>query len=263
MNDGGFVKLQRSDATRELLRDLIALHLMINIGYRARYNNEPSLAGLSYGQAFVGDWDVIGLTRAQARAAMKRLTRWGLVRFEGTPAGTIATLLDSRVFSLRDERGNGKRGQRNNQPVSEEKINGHDHPCDQPTTNQRPACDQPTTTNTAGKHSEHSEHGQTQSLFPSVTAEEIYAAYPKKVGRQAALKAIAKAIESIAPERLLERTRAYAQAVAQWDADARQYVPYPSTWFNRGSFDDDPGAWIRTNARPGQRDSHNADTPKF
>lgn len=82
--------------------------------------------------------------------------------------------------------------------------------------------------------------------------EVIYAAYPRKQGKMDAIKAIAKAMQNgQAAERLLERTQAYAAAVARWNEHDRQFVPHPATWFNRGSFDDDPKTWEReyTNAR--------------
>jgi uncharacterized protein YdaU (DUF1376 family) len=72
---------------------------------------------------------------------------------------------------------------------------------------------------------------------------EIYQAYPRRVGKTAALKAIAKAAKNC-PE-LLAKTTAYAAAVSQWSQNERQYIPHPSTWFNRGSFDDDPETWQR------------------
>jgi hypothetical protein len=75
----------------------------------------------------------------------------------------------------------------------------------------------------------------------------IYAAYPKKVGRAAAIKAIKAAIKAgVDPARLHERTKAYAAAVAKWPAEDRAYIPNPATWYNQGRWDDDPAAWVRT-----------------
>jgi hypothetical protein len=94
---------------------------------------------------------------------------------------------------------------------------------------------------------------------PSVTAEDIYAAYPRKVGKQAAIKAIKKAIKALGgafgkPEvELLILTKQYAAAVATWPAADKQFIPHPATWFNRGSYDDDPKEWVRgTAAAPSQ-----------
>jgi hypothetical protein len=95
------------------------------------------------------------------------------------------------------------------------------------------------------------------------TAEDIYAAYPRKVGRGAAIKAIQKAAKLIAPkpssmtrfspyEVLLERTQAFAKATASWPEADRHFICHPATWFNRGSYDDDPKEWERGTAPASQ-----------
>jgi len=94
-----------------------------------------------------------------------------------------------------------------------------------------------------------------QSIDPSapppapLPAESIYQAYPRKQGKADALKAIEKAIKAgHAPERLLERTQAFATATALWPEVDRNFIPHPATWFNRGSYDDDPATWERKTA---------------
>jgi hypothetical protein len=80
----------------------------------------------------------------------------------------------------------------------------------------------------------------------------IYAAYPRKVGKDAALKAITTRIkEGVATEHLLERVNAFSDAVSRWPKHARRFIPHPSTWFNEGRFEDDPAEWERGDgARP-------------
>jgi hypothetical protein len=78
-----------------------------------------------------------------------------------------------------------------------------------------------------------------------VTAESIYAEYPRKEARGDALRAIAKAMRTCAPIRLLALTKAYAEAVSSWAQEDRKFIPHPATWFNRGSYDDDPAEWQR------------------
>lgn len=78
----------------------------------------------------------------------------------------------------------------------------------------------------------------------------IYSAYPKKVGRQDALKAIRNALKAVAFERLLEMTQAYAAAMALWTEDERKFIPHPSTWFNHGRYDDDQSTWKRKSNAP-------------
>jgi len=72
--------------------------------------------------------------------------------------------------------------------------------------------------------------------------EQIYDAYPKKVGRPAALRAIRRALAKHPFDFLLECTRRYAQTCNS-PAD---FIPHPSTWFNQERFNDDSATWQRT-----------------
>ena len=75
------------------------------------------------------------------------------------------------------------------------------------------------------------------------SAESIFSAYPRKVARKPALQAITKALKKNAADYLLERTTAYAAAVAGKEP---QFIPHPATWFNQERFNDDPQEWEPT-----------------
>ena len=86
--------------------------------------------------------------------------------------------------------------------------------------------------------------------------EEIYQAYPRHIGKAAALKAIRAAVKRM-EERdssedaiafLLERTRLFATSPA---GKRGQYTAYPATWFNRESYLDDEQEWGATENRSG------------
>jgi hypothetical protein len=76
----------------------------------------------------------------------------------------------------------------------------------------------------------------------SVQEEEIYVAYPKQVGKPAALRAIRRALAKYPSDFLLERTRLYA-ITCNSPVD---FIPHPSTWFNQERFNDDPATWRRS-----------------
>jgi hypothetical protein len=61
------------------------------------------------------------------------------------------------------------------------------------------------------------------------TIAEIYEAYPRKVGRASAFKAIGKALKKIPAAELLTKVKAYAASRAGQD---ETYTPHPATWFN-------------------------------
>lgn len=71
-------------------------------------------------------------------------------------------------------------------------------------------------------------------------AGQIYQAYPRKVARGAAIKAILQALKKVPGMTLMERTKAYAEAKRNAD---HQFIPHPATWFNQERWDDDPAEW--------------------
>lgn len=58
---------------------------------------------------------------------------------------------------------------------------------------------------------------------------ELYAAYPKKVGKGQAIKAIGTALNKCEFQKLLDHVKKYALSVVGKDP---QFVPHPATWFN-------------------------------
>jgi hypothetical protein len=85
-----------------------------------------------------------------------------------------------------------------------------------------------------------------------VTEDEIYDAYPLKVGKPNALLKIRAALrvpsEGVPPDAwpatLLATTKRYAAARKGADTG---YTPHPATWFNQRRFDDDPATWLTAN----------------
>lgn len=68
----------------------------------------------------------------------------------------------------------------------------------------------------------------------------LYRAYPRKVARGAAIKAIKRALRKEEFEVLMEAVTEYAAAREGQD---RQYTPYPATWFNQERWEDDREEW--------------------
>jgi len=85
------------------------------------------------------------------------------------------------------------------------------------------------------------------------SALEIYEAYPRKVAKPAAIRAIIGALDKTPLEELLAKTNAYASAVAQWNDDEKQFIPHPATWFNQERYNDDPATWAKKGGANGQR----------
>lgn len=92
-------------------------------------------------------------------------------------------------------------------------------------------------------------HTPAAAIAADSDLEAVYREYPRRVGKQAAFKAIRKALAAIAKRGeakpatwLTERVRVFAASPA---GQAGRFCPHPATWFNAGRFDDDPQEWQR------------------
>ena len=106
----GWIGFHRSEATRELMEHHPkAFYLLALVAQRARWKAPIVPDGLDKGQALigVGDFLKIGWTERAYRTAKEVLRRARICDFNparGTARpGTVATLLDARVFSLTEQ----------------------------------------------------------------------------------------------------------------------------------------------------------------
>jgi hypothetical protein len=79
--------------------------------------------------------------------------------------------------------------------------------------------------------------------IPRITAEDIYASWPVKKARGAAIKAIQKAMKQEKPERLLAAVNELSDCYKQWPVAERQYLPMAATFFNQERWADDRSTW--------------------
>ena len=68
--------------------------------------------------------------------------------------------------------------------------------------------------------------------------EEFWAAYPRKVGKQAAWKAWSKLKPSAELTKAILAAVEYQCNCPQWQKDGGQYIPNPATWLNQGRWED-------------------------
>jgi hypothetical protein len=120
-----FIKLERSPLTDDLLRHPGAFALLTLIALRARRTDERRLDGLQVGQAQVGDYAAVGLTRQQFRTAISNLQKWGFITTQATNKGTTATLTEIAPYDI-----NSVSAQPTGQPASNQPAN------QQPTSSQ-------------------------------------------------------------------------------------------------------------------------------
>lgn len=73
----------------------------------------------------------------------------------------------------------------------------------------------------------------------------FWQAYPRRVGRKAAVRAWDKALkDGVPPQRIVSAAEAYAR---ERHGQPTQYTKHPATWLNGGHYDDEPAA-----SEPGQ-----------
>lgn len=93
-------------------------------------------------------------------------------------------------------------------------------------------------------------------------AEQVYELFPKKVGKEDALRAISAALKKHPIEYLLDKTNQFAEAVRSWPSSYRYFqdggdrCPHPASWYNAGRYADDPKEWRRQGARSGATHQH-------
>jgi hypothetical protein len=124
MTNGWFIAFRSKEFLELLREDPKGFCLLSLIAHRARWaEDQCSVTGLGYGQAFIGDFKEAGIETRQAfRLACKRLFKRGFLTIQGTNKGTIATLLPQAIYGI-------------NPPAKE--------PAEEPSRNQRGTNEEP------------------------------------------------------------------------------------------------------------------------
>jgi hypothetical protein len=92
--------------------------------------------------------------------------------------------------------------------------------------------------------------------WPRDGFERWYGTYPRKKKPKDAKRAFAKlqAAGEISFAELIARTERYAAEVRAWPKDRWQFIPYPASWLNSGSFADEPDGPPESKATTPMRD---------
>ena len=106
MMNRGFIALHRTGDTEAIImHHPNAFLLLTQIAMRARI--EPcNITALDVVQSLIGDHDSCGLTRQQYRTALRFLTAGRFVTIKATSKGTVATLLNTSIYSTKKEKAN-------------------------------------------------------------------------------------------------------------------------------------------------------------
>ena len=98
---GGWFRASRSQDAFELqLAAPNAFRLAWIIAYRARYSNGFNRHGIDTGEAMLGDYQNYAMSEQEYRTAKAFLKKWKFATFRVTPKGTVARLIDARLFEV-------------------------------------------------------------------------------------------------------------------------------------------------------------------
>jgi hypothetical protein len=77
----------------------------------------------------------------------------------------------------------------------------------------------------------------------------FYASFPRRIGKEAARKAFAKALKIATAEQITAGAKRYAEARRGEDP---KFTKHPATWLNAGCWDDEIASAPRNAAHPGE-----------
>ena len=93
----------RTEENLELMKYPNAYVLLSLIAFRAKRTDKWNGLGLKPGEALIGDYKTIGLTRQKYRTALQKLKEWQFVTIKTTNKGTIAKITNTMVFNINIE----------------------------------------------------------------------------------------------------------------------------------------------------------------
>jgi len=74
--------------------------LLAQISIRAKRTDLFNVYDLKKGEALLGDYKTVGLTRQMYRNALRKLVKWQFVTTQATNRGTVVKLIDTSVFDI-------------------------------------------------------------------------------------------------------------------------------------------------------------------
>lgn len=112
----GWFRAMRGETPLELIEaNPLAYVLAAVIAHRARWRDGWNRFGLAPGEALLGDHRSYGMSMRQYRTAKKQLAKWQFATFRATNKGTVAKLVNTRLFSVLASEADNQNG---SQPAS-------------------------------------------------------------------------------------------------------------------------------------------------
>lgn len=162
--------------------------------------------------------------------------------FTLTDGGWISARCDEEILRMQDKQAKAKASAEASVAARQAKANKHRSTVVEPTLNERSTdAELPTPTPTPRDIEATASHPERRSgvhRFPP-GFDEFWAAYPRKVGKDAAAKAFAKRRVGVGLLAQMLAAISTQKTGEQWRRDGGQFIPHPATWLNEGRWQDE------------------------
>lgn len=220
MLENGFVLLHRNILNWRWFKDANTFRVFVYLLLQANYEEHGfETTTIERGQlvtSYPKISDILGISEAQARTAIKHLKATGEITVKQTPKFSVVTVnnydLYQSISSQNDSQMTGKEQSSDSQMTAMEynkQINK-------------------ATNNTPPTPSKGTEDG----------FEMFWQVYPKKVSKAQALKAWSKLKPNAKLQQVILSALERQKQSAQWQKDNGQFIPYPATWLNGRRWED-------------------------
>lgn len=221
MLENGFILLHRDILNWRWFKNANTFRVFIYLLLQANYEpHDFETMTIGRGQlvtSYPKISDVLGITEAQARTAVKHLKATGEITVKQTPKFSVVTVNNYDLYqsfnSQNDSQITGEKQSSNSQMTAMEYSK----------TKQQSNKINITTTpsNGAGEG-----------------FDEFWKAYPKKVAKTQALKAWSKLKPNAELQQVIISALERQKQSVQWQKDNGQFIPYPATWLNGKRWED-------------------------
>ena len=198
----------------------MALHLLLRANHKPEtfvWNGKATT--LAPGQVLTGRIKLsleTGQSQQEVRTALQTLAH---------PSIGFLTIESTNKFSL----------------ISIAKYSDYQETPTSTSTNQQPASNQPTTSQQPHTNTNKNEKNEKNTTYTELEGTgdflQFWASYPKKVGKDAALRTWRTKKPPL--DKCLATLR-WQIISDQWKKEGGQYIPMPATWINQGRWNDEP-----------------------
>lgn len=192
----------------------VFIYLLLQANYESRDFETMKIGRGQLVTSYPKISDILGITEAQARTAIKHLKSTGEITVKQTSKFSVVTVNNYDLYqSFNSQNDSQIAGEKQS---SDSQISAMEY----------------------SKNNKQSNKKNTPSKGAGKGFDEFWQAYPKKTAKQAALKAWNKLKPDGEFLKIILNALEQQKQSVQWQKDGGQYIPYPATWLNGKRWED-------------------------